>query len=281
MSCALRAIEIISEIRINVFKDGPELPKNGLMGSDQTSANDILHLVLDIYGPAEHAKLVGAELSKANFYLQHPYQLEPGKIYENPHYFKCRTSRDWQGSQNHLPIIEAPKSDEPKDKRADSVIEQVLQARVQNESIKEVEAEKHVTTILLPHQKQALHFILQREQGVVDNDLSLWNVEGTEQQPRYSHKIKKCFRTEKYPTETRGGIIADEMGLGKTLSLISAIVNSLGQARTFSPRHQRVRQISAVRRSRATLVIAPSMVLLDGWLEEIDKYESLKYKVIH
>ena len=140
-----------------------------------------------------------------------------------------------------------------------------------------------------------MHFILQRERGIVGRELSLWNIEGTREQLYYRHSIRTDFRTSAYPKETRGGILADEMGLGKTLSMISAIVASLDEARSYPQEQNNPKTYSALHRSRATLVIAPSTglyfssslqrsillnssvsVLLDGWLAEIRRYESLR-----
>jgi SWI/SNF-related matrix-associated actin-dependent regulator of chromatin subfamily A3 len=103
-----------------------------------------------------------------------------------------------------------------------------------------------------------LHFILQRERGIIGGGLSLWSVEGTREQPYYRHSIHTDFRTSAYPNETRGGILADEMGLGKTLSMISAIVTSLDEAITYPEEQNDLKRHSALHRSRATLIIAPS-----------------------
>jgi SNF2 family DNA or RNA helicase len=136
-------------------------------------------------------------------------------------------------------------------------VEQVLQTTVQNQSIQEVEADRRVQTDLLGHQKQALNFILQRESGTINDNLSLWKLQGTKGQPYYQHEIAG-FRTETYPVDTRGGILADEMGLGKTLSLVSAIVTSLDEARAYPNEQETRRRAGANWRSRATLVVAPS-----------------------
>ncbi len=85
-----------------------------------------------------------------------------------------------------------------------------------------------------------------------------------------------------------GGILADDMGLGKTLTMIASIVGSLLRAEDFAQR-----KLSGGEETRipvkSTLVIVPSvcsypspqldvivakeaLVLMDGWLDEIEKY---------
>jgi SWI/SNF-related matrix-associated actin-dependent regulator of chromatin subfamily A3 len=75
----------------------------------------------------------------------------------------------------------------------------------------------------------------------------------------YEHKIAGTRRSS-VPPQTFGGIPADEMGLGKTLTMLSAVVGSLGMAQSFAtPTHCSLApmfgcQVSA----KATLIIAPS-----------------------
>ncbi|RTE70723.1 hypothetical protein BHE90_014873 [Fusarium euwallaceae] len=72
------------------------------------------------------------------------------------------------------------------------------------------------------------------------------------------------------PSYSMGGILADVMGLGKTLSMISAIVSSLPQAAEYvTAEYQNFASPASGCRSRATLVIVPSMQVLDVWKSEI------------
>jgi SWI/SNF-related matrix-associated actin-dependent regulator of chromatin subfamily A3 len=257
---ALQTIMTISPIRLNIFKDNQQLFNHDNQNSNQRSSMDVIHLVLDVYGPRKQVKAIGDALSKARFYLQRPYHLDILKDYENPHVFRARSQKSEssrRASHHSLPDLEAPTIDAPRDDRHATVVEQVLQTTIQNQSIQEVEADRRIQTDLLRHQKQALNFIQQRESGTMDDNLSLWKLHGTKDQPYYQHEITG-FRTETYPAETRGGILADEMGLGKTLSLVSAIVTSLDEAWAY-PNDQETRaRVGANWRSRATLVVAPS-----------------------
>ena len=74
-------------------------------------------------------------------------------------------------------------------------------------------------------------------------------------------RLTKCDRPkENISSYSMGGILADVMGLGKTLSVISAIVSSLPQAREYATADYRNFGSLASRcRSRATLVVVTSM----------------------
>jgi SWI/SNF-related matrix-associated actin-dependent regulator of chromatin subfamily A3 len=134
------------------------------------------------------------------------------------------------------------------------VIEQILQASIQVEGIREFEADSRVQTELLSHQKQALYFIHQQETNSIEQ-LSLWTKKEMNDRPFYEHKITG-FRTMARPADNSGGILADDMGLGKTLSTITAIVGSLDDAKTYSQNSEGPRDCL---RSGATLVLAPSV----------------------
>ena len=77
---------------------------------------------------------------------------------------------------------------------------------------------------------------------------------------RYIHSITG-FEINETPKETGGGILADEMGLGKTLTILSAIIKTASEARSFAlstPNGTLVTVENTVIASRATLVVVPS-----------------------
>ncbi|OCL02283.1 hypothetical protein AOQ84DRAFT_369386 [Glonium stellatum] len=85
------------------------------------------------------------------------------------------------------------------------------------------------------------------------------------------------------PEDSFGGILADDMGLGKSLSMISAIVTSKNRALKFACFHELgtqpvVKQFIA---SKTTLIIVPSALLIDGWIDEIRKHTALGTLYFH
>ncbi|XP_077204829.1 helicase-like transcription factor isoform X2 [Paroedura picta] len=83
----------------------------------------------------------------------------------------------------------------------------------------EMEAAGAVLTSLLPHQKQALAWMILRE-----NNKELppfW-----EEKDNYFYNTITNFAEKKRPENVLGGILADDMGLGKTLTTIAVILTN-------------------------------------------------------
>ncbi|XP_007437469.1 helicase-like transcription factor [Python bivittatus] len=83
----------------------------------------------------------------------------------------------------------------------------------------EMEAAMAVSTPLLPHQKQALAWMILRENN---KDLPpFW-----EERDDYFYNTITNFAEKNRPENVLGGILADDMGLGKTLSMIAVILTN-------------------------------------------------------
>ncbi|XP_050164732.1 helicase-like transcription factor isoform X3 [Myiozetetes cayanensis] len=83
----------------------------------------------------------------------------------------------------------------------------------------EMEAAEAVGTRLLPHQKQALCWMVSRENS---NDLPpFW-----EERSNFYYNTLTNYAEKKRPKNVLGGILADDMGLGKTLTTIALILTN-------------------------------------------------------
>ncbi|KAM9007100.1 helicase-like transcription factor isoform 1-T1 [Ara ararauna] len=83
----------------------------------------------------------------------------------------------------------------------------------------ELEGAEAVATLLLPHQKQALAWMVSRENS---NDLPpFW-----EERSNFYYNTLTNFAEKKRPKNVLGGILADDMGLGKTLATIALILTN-------------------------------------------------------
>ena len=63
------------------------------------------------------------------------------------------------------------------------------------------------------------------------------------------------------PIETGGGVLADDMGLGKTLTMLSTIISTSDEAKSFAdngPFSFQPRTEPSLIHSRATLVVVPT-----------------------
>ncbi|XP_069104006.1 helicase-like transcription factor [Argopecten irradians] len=81
------------------------------------------------------------------------------------------------------------------------------------------EPAKVIATPMYTHQKQALNWMIQRENG--SKLPPFWE----EKKGRFFNSVT-VFTTDKRPQSVKGGILADDMGLGKTLEMIALIMTN-------------------------------------------------------
>ncbi|XP_078061506.1 helicase-like transcription factor [Mustelus asterias] len=94
----------------------------------------------------------------------------------------------------------------------------------EHDKTREMEPAKAVRTPLLPHQKQALAWMVLRENNA---DLPpFW-----EQRNDMYYNLLTNFAEKERPENVHGGILADDMGLGKTLSTIAVILTNFHQGK--------------------------------------------------
>ncbi|XP_072263993.1 helicase-like transcription factor isoform X2 [Pyxicephalus adspersus] len=96
----------------------------------------------------------------------------------------------------------------------------------EEDKTRELEPSEAVETSLLPHQKQALAWMVSRENS---NELPpFW-----EQRNNFYYNTLTNFAIKEKPDSVKGGILADDMGLGKTLSIIALILTNFYDGKPF------------------------------------------------
>ncbi|KAK6065572.1 hypothetical protein SCUP515_11130 [Seiridium cupressi] len=120
------------------------------------------------------------------------------------------------------------------------------------------------------HQKQALHFMICREQGwrKKHNIPDIWDRVDTDRGRIYVNTVTNVYQNNT-PQQTLGGIIADPMGLGKTLTMIALIAADL--ERDSEEDLDEDDEILATRNISATLVIVPPP-LISAWEEQLSDH---------
>ncbi|PMD49328.1 uncharacterized protein K444DRAFT_622885 [Hyaloscypha bicolor E] len=234
-----------------------------------TKANDaVVRVSIHIYGPRESKEDIGSHLTNQKLYLQRPDKLRVGATYENPHFLSFA---DMQISsfENQLDVgnNRAPKLDDPDKFR--ETISNVYASLTRGANLNREEGDRRLKTTLLPHQEEALYFMLQRENGPIPPDFRLWKAMEGEHEGWYLHAVTKAKNRNLAP-ETGGGILADEMGMGKSLSTLALITKTLDKAydwviekKANPDPHTRQKPC------RATLVVVPSAILINEWFHEL------------
>lgn len=109
-----------------------------------------------------------------------------------------------------------------------------------------------LATKLLPYQRQALAWLMEKEKPQLPaarstDVVQLWKRDSKDS--RLFTNIATNFSTREPPALSSGGILADDMGLGKTLEMISLVVSDV---RAIGP----------------TLIIAP-LGVLSNWSDQV------------
>ncbi|KFP05770.1 Helicase-like transcription factor, partial [Calypte anna] len=121
----------------------------------------------------------------------------------------------------------------------------------------EMEAAETVGTLLLPHQKQALAWMVSRENS---SDLPpFW-----EQRSNFYYNILTNFTEKKRPENVLGGILADDMGLGKTLTTIALILTNFQDGKPLPVEKNRSDKFYEVRCS-----------VMEPGVSNVEKFETL------
>ena len=177
-------------------------PQNGT-----TSPVTRLHVVL--YGPEKVSADVGDFLQECGWYLQQPEGCDRNVRYVNPH---CLSADDEAKVMTfELDTIMAKTENESLNQDVD-----VLAYLNSEEVFEEADQPLCVRTLLKSHQRQALSFMLAREQGwcLDGTRADVWKAHcGSHGITRYRNSLTGHSQLEA-PPPFRGGIIADEMGLG-------------------------------------------------------------------
>ncbi|KAI3335700.1 SNF2 family N-terminal domain-containing protein [Ustulina deusta] len=234
---------------------------------------------INIYGARASAEEVGSILSKYRLFLQMPQHGLDNVEYYNPHILRIE-------GYSQLASFEQPReftkdasetsgSSEEREARSNdtTVVDSILDSLSHHNVLQEISIVPDIRSTLLPHQKEAVDFIFRRETEQISSDLSLWKFNDVDaDEPFYQHVFSGAKRPER--AEARGGIIADEMGLGKSLVMLSTIAGSLDRAKDFVAAENRQLSSQPLKKiaSGATLILAPSSLLIDNWVDEIRKH---------
>ncbi|KAI9148085.1 DNA repair protein RAD5B [Paramyrothecium foliicola] len=230
-----------------------------------------------VFGPRSIADKVAQDLSRRHLFLQHPYPMCNELPYENPQYLDMVGSSFTNGSV--LPPIPLDLSKASANQATDQAGDAIADLASVMENLPnygyspDAQIDGRIKTPLLKHQREAVSFISQREAPEAVKPQSLWRIEHNSEAKSlfYKHIITGSKSTA--PEDVPGGILADGMGLGKTLTMIASIVTSLIRAEGFSktvPNYPA--NGAALVPVQSTLIIVPSTLLLNGWIDEIKKH---------
>ncbi|PTB66813.1 hypothetical protein BBK36DRAFT_1116970 [Trichoderma citrinoviride] len=248
-----------------------------IIGNASKASDAIVKVDINIYGPPSAGTEVGDALSDGKLWLQKSGHMRGGLVYDNPHYLRIKINGNQPRPTCAEPVRQL-KSDRitsrrKREERLRKMIEEVYSSLNRNQQFDDAaDAGDRVNRKLLRHQQVALGFMLRRESGHINETSSLWeSVKFEDGQEGFRHRITRTPSRDKVrPSERGGGILADEMGMGKSLSILALVMRMLDDGRTWAQEQENNARVEgAFRRSRSTLVIVPSALLVHNWLNEI------------
>ncbi|SPO00197.1 related to global transactivator [Cephalotrichum gorgonifer] len=179
---------------------------------------------IDVCGPFDFFEDIGAWLEESDVYLQDPRVLARDVKYCNPHLLSFSTL-DKSPMVSQV-IAQVSKTVYLRDiVGGDDFLDNYFSSEVQ---LEETEQPRCIVTTMKMHQKQALTFMLRREEGwsMKGPHKDIWTIRDIGQERLFVNTISQVGYREP-PQELYGGIIADPMGLGKTLTMIALVTTDL------------------------------------------------------
>ncbi|KAK5058940.1 hypothetical protein LTR84_011204 [Exophiala bonariae] len=235
-----------------------------------------MRMVVNLYGRRGDVEKVGRHFGQYNLWLRPPMASEAGIPIVNPH------------AQKNLPPPKV-RSENPSRVLADArTLEEATDAvsrlfdSFANEATSLAETEPPstvITTPLLPHQKQALTFMLQHEQprtyGKEESEnSSLWRQAKRRNGDTIYREVVAGISVPDEPAQVLGGLLADVMGLGKTLEALSLVGSTLQEAAEFGT-EKVIRSDDASKdvliNSKATLIVCPTSTV-KNWEDQIAQH---------
>lgn len=257
-------------------------------------------LQLMLYGKYRFAKTIGYNLEKAHLNLLSPTRVDKGVMVFNP---LSKENRIVSAPRAYTQPVPPPVARTEEEMRSDVL--SVFDSLKETDDLPEREPGNCIVTPLLKHQKQALHFMLEREDSskMVDE---LWQARTVGYGQVCYYNVITNEQSRQPPAKAQGGILADMMGLGKTLSILSLVGSTLPESRqwmwmdpvqqvppeterrqhliNFAPPKPEALGLTKLKRnSKATLLICP-LSTVTNWEEQIKQHvqpNTLSYHIYH
>ena len=233
---------------------------------------------------------IGRYYGQNNMFFGPPNMSDKGVEIVNPHkQHKTPLQRKLGGSSSHGQMLSDTRTNEEVAEHMANMIDEW--AKKQEKELPETEAPDTILTELLPHQKQALSFMLGRESmRTYDEEnetlsLSLWRKKTLNHGTVYED-IVSGVKVNVEPDQVFGGLLADVMGLGKTLEALALVAKTASAAEEFGkerPSRHDPRQADIKSHAKGTLIVCPTSTV-QNWDNQIKEHldtNKVTYYIYH
>ena len=257
-------------------------------------SSDYFDMKINVYGPLNKAEQIGRQLSHAQLYLRTPIGVDAGTEIFNPHAAasigkKVLPRTSGGGSSLGITAYYQRTAEEIKNDVM-GVFDELHKA---GDMLPEMDPDGRITTELLPHQKQGLFFMTEREKAkpvdADDEKTSLWRTRVRKSGKQVYYSIITGQEETTKPPQVLGGILADVMGLGKTLTVLALTLASQEVAELWGSQGVRGHPDSGpdnlrpVKLAKSTLLVCPLSTVVN-WEEQIKAHiedGALTYYMYH
>jgi len=237
--------------------------------------SDSLRMILNIYGRRGDVEKVGKHFGQRNFWLRAPMAPEPGIPIVNPHAKSLPLPKP-RGENTSRTLPEVRTLEEASYEVSKLFDSFANEAKPLAETVPPLTV---ITTPLLPHQKQALTFMLQHEQrrtfGKEESEhSSLWRQKKRANGDIIYREVVTGISVKEEPPQVLGGLLADVMGLGKTLEALSLVGSTLQEAEQFGQQSVARADPGAsdiLAYTKATLIVCPTSTV-KNWEDQISQH---------
>ncbi|KAH7333142.1 putative helicase [Rhexocercosporidium sp. MPI-PUGE-AT-0058] len=259
---------------------GSLLPIRETLGRATKPSDATVRVDINVYGPLSSLKSIGKHLSDSKVFLQRPDRSRPESQYHNPHLLRFAGMESLTLEQQN--VISRNSGPVVKDQAIfQKTITNVYASLTRGAHLDRVNGDRRLKTQLLLHQEEALGFMMQRENGPVSTEYCLWKPMPDE--PGWFRHAVTNAKSRTPSSEVGGGILADEMGMGKSLSILALITKTIESSENWgSGKDSEEDDCSNLPQKpvRGTLVLVPSAVLINEWLNEIKMHSDGSLHVV-
>ena len=247
--------------------------------------SDRYRVIMNLYGRRADVHKIGQWFGQKNIWLKAPMVSDAGIPVVNPHQARRNNPQKVSTGPHVVNIARTV------EEATDAVSKLFDFQSEEGNELPETEPSSSIVTPLLPHQKQALTFMLRQEQprtyaSEEAGNSSLWRKKISNRGRPIYEEVVTGMQTDEEPRQSLGGLLADVMGLGKTIQALSLIASTAADATAFS--HETLvkngeGEAPLVCHSKATLLIVP-VSTVKNWEDQIKDHTSpgsITYHVYH
>jgi SNF2 family DNA or RNA helicase len=250
--------------------------------------SDSMLMTINIYGLKRDAPKIGRLFGQKNIWFGPPLVSDVGYPYENPQ--PHRNGIKVLGGQisRSRPVLADSRTVEEASAMVTRLFDHGSSAASE---LKPTDPPATVLTELMPHQKQGLTFMLEREKprtfGAEEGqNSSLWRKRINGMGATTYEEVVSGMSVKDEPEEVLGGLLGDDMGLGKTIQTLSLLAATTEEAETFGKENvmrQSAGEMMLKAHSKGTLLICP-VSTIKNWEDQIPEHikaGALSYHIYH